>query len=90
MIETAQHPNFDKKLFMKHLSILVPNGEGNNLSSIVGAYKIFTRANNYWQQLGNAPNFQIQLVGSTQTVNYYMVYFRLNHTLILIILVNPI
>ena len=71
MIETAQHPNFDKKLFMKHLSILVPNGEGNNLSSIVGAYKIFTRANNYWQQLGNAPNFQIQLVGSAQTVNYF-------------------
>jgi transcriptional regulator GlxA family with amidase domain len=71
LIETAQHPNFDKKLFMKHLSILVPNGEGNNLSSIVGAYKIFTRANHYWQQLGNVPNFQIQLVGSAQTVNYY-------------------
>jgi hypothetical protein len=27
---------------MKHLTIIVPNGE-NNLSSIVGAYKIFSR-----------------------------------------------
>ena len=34
---------------MKHLTILVPDGE-NNLSSIVGAYKIFTRANEYWSQ----------------------------------------
>ena len=71
MIETTQHPNFDKNLFMKHLSILVPNGEGNNLSSIVGGYKIFTRANHYWQQLGNASKFNIQLIGSAQTVNYY-------------------
>ena len=31
---------------MKHLTILVPDGE-NNLSSIVGTYKIFTRANEY-------------------------------------------
>ena len=34
---------------MKHLTILVPDGE-NNLSSIVGAYKIFTRANEYWKE----------------------------------------
>ena len=35
---------------MKHLTILVPDGKGNNLSSIVGAYKIFTRANAYWKE----------------------------------------
>lgn len=34
---------------MKHISILVPDGQ-NNLSSIVGAYKIFTRANAYWKE----------------------------------------
>ena len=34
---------------MKHLTILVPDGQ-NNLSSIVGAYKIFTRANEYWKK----------------------------------------
>lgn len=33
---------------MKHLTIIVPEGE-NNLSSIVGAYKILTRANAYWK-----------------------------------------
>jgi hypothetical protein len=32
---------------MKHLTILVPSGDGNNLSSIAGPYKIFTRANAY-------------------------------------------
>ena len=34
---------------MKHLTILVPDGE-NNLSSIVGSYKIFTRANAFWKE----------------------------------------
>ena len=34
---------------MKHLTIIVPDGE-NNLSSIVGAYKIFSRANAYWKE----------------------------------------
>jgi hypothetical protein len=33
---------------MKHLTILVPDGQ-NNLSSIVGTYKIFTKANEYWK-----------------------------------------
>jgi transcriptional regulator GlxA family with amidase domain len=56
---------------MKHLTILVPNGEGNNLSSIVGAYKIFTRANIYRQECGHQPVFQIQLAGVSKTVNYY-------------------
>src|SRR6266545_2231561 len=36
---------------MKHLTIIVPDGQGNNLSSIVGAYKIFTRANEYWKEV---------------------------------------
>lgn len=36
---------------MKHITIIVPEGQ-NNLSSIVGAYKIFTRANAYWKDNG--------------------------------------
>lgn len=56
---------------MKHLTIIVPNGEGNNLSSIVGAYKIFTRANDYWKQNGNKQVFNIQLVGVSKTVEFY-------------------
>jgi hypothetical protein len=33
---------------MKHITILVPDGD-NNLSSIAGSYKILTRANDYWE-----------------------------------------
>jgi hypothetical protein len=56
---------------MKHLTIIVPNGEVNNLSSIVGAYKIFMKANDYWMQNGNKQAFTIQLAGVSKTVDFY-------------------
>ncbi|MGG9960736.1 GlxA family transcriptional regulator [Ferruginibacter sp. SUN106] len=62
---------------MKHLTILVPDGEGNNLSSIVGAYKIFTRANEYWlqteagKQNGKKQLFQVEVAGISKKVEYY-------------------
>ncbi len=56
---------------MKHLTILVPDGEGNNLSSILGAYKIFSRANDYWKQSGKEQLFNIQLAGISSEVQYY-------------------
>jgi transcriptional regulator GlxA family with amidase domain len=56
---------------MKHLTILIPNGQGNNLSSIVGAYKIFTRANEYWVQHGKKELFSIQLAGTSKKVEFY-------------------
>lgn len=56
---------------MKHLTILVPDGEGNNLSSIVGAYKIFTRANEYWKKMGRREVFTIELAGISKKVDYY-------------------
>ncbi len=55
---------------MKHLTILVPQGE-NNLSSIVGAYKIFTRANKYWKETGRKELFNIQLAGISKKVGFY-------------------
>lgn len=55
---------------MKHLTILVPEGE-NNLSSIVGAYKIFSRANAYYKDTGRKPIFNIQLAGISKKVNFY-------------------
>ncbi|NOU48676.1 MAG: helix-turn-helix domain-containing protein [Bacteroidales bacterium] len=55
---------------MKHLTILVPNGQ-NNLSSIVGAYKIFTRANEYWKETGRAQLFTIQLAGISNEVAFH-------------------
>lgn len=55
---------------MKHLTILVPDGE-NNLSSIVGAYKIFTRANDYWKKTGKKELFRIELAGISKKVDFY-------------------
>jgi transcriptional regulator GlxA family with amidase domain len=55
---------------MKHLTIVVPDGQ-NNLSSIVGAYKIFTRANEYWKETGRKELFAIQLAGISRTVDFY-------------------
>lgn len=56
---------------MKHLTIIVPNGEGNNLSSIVGAYKIFTRANAYWKETGRKKLFHIELAGISKKVEFH-------------------
>ena len=55
---------------MKHLTIIVPDGE-NNLSSIVGTYKIFTRGNNYWKETGRKELFKIELAGLSRQVEFY-------------------
>ncbi|GAA4335286.1 GlxA family transcriptional regulator [Mucilaginibacter gynuensis] len=55
---------------MKHLTIIVPDGE-NNLSSIVGAYKIFTRANEYRKSTGKPELFNIQLAGISNQIDFY-------------------
>jgi transcriptional regulator GlxA family with amidase domain len=56
---------------MKHVTILAPSGEGNNLSSIVGAFKIFTRASAYFKQKGGRESFVIQVAGIAKKVEYY-------------------
>ncbi len=55
---------------MKHLTIIVPNGQ-NNLSSIVGAYKIFSRANAYLKERGKKEVFKIQMAGISDEVQFY-------------------
>jgi transcriptional regulator GlxA family with amidase domain len=55
---------------MKHLTILVPEGK-NNLSSIVGPYKIFTRANEYRKGTGKKELFKIELAGVSKEVEFY-------------------
>jgi transcriptional regulator GlxA family with amidase domain len=62
---------YKKELQMKHLTIIVPNGNGNNVSSIVGAYKIFTRANAYWKQKCRRELFKIELAGISKKVEFY-------------------
>lgn len=56
---------------MKHLTILVPEGKGNNLSSIVGPYKIFTRANSFWKEKTGKKLFKIELAGVSKEVAFY-------------------
>ncbi len=55
---------------MKHISILVPEGQ-NNLSSIVGAYKILKRANSYWLEHSKKTAYQIELIGLSDTVDFH-------------------
>ena len=55
---------------MKHLTIVVPEGQ-NNLSSIVGSYKIFTRADEYWKKNGKKQLFKIELAGLSKEVEFY-------------------
>ena len=67
---------------MKHLTIIVPEGE-NNLSSIVGAYKIFTRANAYCEAKGKKELFKIELAGISKEVDFHDGLFTVKpHTLI--------
>jgi len=55
---------------MKHISILVPEGQ-NNLSSIVGAYKILKRANAYATEQGKPELYNIELVGISKEVDFH-------------------
>jgi len=55
---------------MKHISIIVPNGD-NNLSSIIGAYKILTRANAIWKEKTKKERYKIELVGISKKVEFY-------------------
>lgn len=55
---------------MKHITILVPDGE-NNISSIAGAYKILTRANSYWKETRHCTPYHIQLAGISPSVDFH-------------------
>src|SRR3546814_7867493 len=56
---------------MKHGTSIVPDGECNNLSSIVGAYKILTRADEHWRKLGRKQEFRVELAGISETVAFH-------------------
>ena len=47
---------------MKQVIIVIPEGYAN-LSSITGSFEILTRANDYWQRMGNKPLLQVRLAG---------------------------
>ena len=66
-----------KHIQMKHITIIVPQGQ-NNLSSIVGPYKIFNRANEFLQKAGNDAGFKIELAGTSEKINFYDGLFTVN------------
>ncbi|CAL1519402.1 helix-turn-helix domain-containing protein [Chitinophaga sp. MM2321] len=47
---------------MKQVTIIVPKGDVN-LSSITGTFEILSRANAYWQKMGNQPMMEIHIAG---------------------------
>jgi transcriptional regulator GlxA family with amidase domain len=47
---------------MKHVTIIVPYGSAH-ISSIAGSFEILTRANLYWQKMGNNPLMEIRIAG---------------------------
>src|SRR5829696_8211425 len=53
---------------MKHLSILVPNEQTNmsTIACIIGAFQVFSEANNYLIRKGETAIFKIELVGATK------------------------
>lgn len=55
---------------MKHITIVVPDGE-NNISSIIGSYKLLPKANEYWKESGREPLFQIELAGLSEEVIFH-------------------
>jgi len=55
---------------MKHVSIIVPQGD-SILSSIIGPYKALTAANDYLKKVGKQPMFDIHLVGLSDETKLY-------------------
>jgi transcriptional regulator GlxA family with amidase domain len=47
---------------MMKVVIVVPN-KYVNLSSVAGSYEILTRANDYWQRIGNRSKMEVQVAG---------------------------
>ncbi|MBO9634007.1 MAG: helix-turn-helix domain-containing protein [Chitinophagaceae bacterium] len=67
---------------MKKLIIVVPAGQ-NNLSSVVGPYKFFTKANEYFRNRGKEPVFEVQLAGVSKKEELYDGLFSIKpHTTI--------
>ncbi len=55
---------------MKHLTILVPEGQ-DKISSIVCTYKVFLYANDYWKEIHGRELFKLELAGISDNVEFY-------------------
>jgi transcriptional regulator GlxA family with amidase domain len=73
LFRTKQIPTFERKLQMKHLTIVVPAGQINlsTIACIAGVYEIFTTANGYNKRNGNEEVFKIELTGISNKAEIY-------------------
>jgi transcriptional regulator GlxA family with amidase domain len=57
---------------MKHITILVPDGQStlSTIACIVGAYEVFTRANDYWKKAGKRDLFKVELAGVSKKAEF--------------------
>lgn len=58
---------------MKHITIILPHGQGNlsTVACITGACEIFAEANSYWKKTGRKGFHKIELAGIPGKVKYY-------------------
>ena len=58
---------------MKHLTIVVPDGQNTlvTIACIAGAYEIFATANEYWKDTSKKDLFKIELAGISKKVGFY-------------------
>jgi transcriptional regulator GlxA family with amidase domain len=58
---------------MKHLTIIVPDGQTNlsTIACLVGTYEIFAKANDYWKEVNGQALFKIQLAGISDNAEVY-------------------
>ncbi len=66
-----------KDFTMKQVIIVVPKGYAN-LSSITGSFQILTRANEYWQRMGNKPMMEIRIAGFVTELKLDAGYFSIH------------
>ena len=57
---------------MKHVSIIVPDGQTSlsSVACIVGAYEMFVLANQYWKESGRKEFAKIELVGGSKKAKF--------------------
>ena len=62
---------------MKQVTIVVPKGS-INLSSITGSFEILSRANQYWQKIGNEPKWEVRIAGFVKELNLGSGFFSIH------------
>ncbi|HSY60518.1 MAG TPA: helix-turn-helix domain-containing protein [Cytophaga sp.] len=62
---------------MKQVTIVVPTGNVN-LSSISGSFEILTRANAYWERIGNKPMWEVRIASYETELTLGVGFFSLH------------